>query len=136
MTFDARFPGSQDARDAGCRCPLMDNGYGDPGLAKDRGGWVVNGSCPLHGFASDQAPEGRLSGTATSVAPGSGPAAMQNSQQSEVERVTCPACNGSQRDLRATAPGHKPKDHGPCWRCRGFGTVIAANLNDARRDAA
>jgi hypothetical protein len=39
-------PGSDAARDAGCTCPVLDNGHG-----RGRGGgeYVVNHECPLHG---------------------------------------------------------------------------------------
>ena len=43
-------PGSPEAVDKGCTCPVMDNGYG-----KGRGGngeclgWWIAGDCPIHG---------------------------------------------------------------------------------------
>lgn len=43
-------PGTQDAREQGCRCPVMDNHSG-----KGRGGhgakygWFMREDCPLHG---------------------------------------------------------------------------------------
>lgn len=45
-------PGSDAARQAGCRCPVMDNcrGRGYMGLA---GVYVYNADCPLHGYAED-----------------------------------------------------------------------------------
>lgn len=48
--FELYKPGSDHALNAGCCCPVMDNGHGSESLAKDRGGWVVNADCPLHGF--------------------------------------------------------------------------------------
>lgn len=47
-------PGSQEARDRGCRCPVLDNAHGKGylGGAKDRQGrvqFVIKESCPLHG---------------------------------------------------------------------------------------
>lgn len=44
----APFPGSDQARDLGCICPVLDNGHGNPALTRDRGGWVVVVGCPLH----------------------------------------------------------------------------------------
>lgn len=43
-------PGSQEAIDHGCTCPVSDNGYGK-GVGGDgeRNGWWVNADCPLHG---------------------------------------------------------------------------------------
>jgi hypothetical protein len=39
-------PGSPDAINSGCTCPVIDNhhGRGDPR------GWWVSGDCPLHGM--------------------------------------------------------------------------------------
>ncbi len=45
-----RPPGSLQAYEAGCRCPVMDNSYGmgrfGDGL---KYGWWTNAACPLHG---------------------------------------------------------------------------------------
>lgn len=54
METNTPFPGSPDALARGCRCPSMDNGYGDPQLAHDRGGWWIAGDCPIHGVVSDE----------------------------------------------------------------------------------
>lgn len=47
-------PGSQAARDAGCRCPIIDNGYGKGiygGAIREPDGspafWYVD-DCPVH----------------------------------------------------------------------------------------
>ena len=42
-------PGSPEAVDQGCRCPVLDNarGVGYYGIS---GRWVYSGDCPLHGF--------------------------------------------------------------------------------------
>ena len=40
-------PGSREAVEAGCICPVMDNWRGDPELGRIRGFRVVVG-CPLH----------------------------------------------------------------------------------------
>lgn len=50
-------PGSSAARDAGCRCPVLDNshGLGYLGGVKDKDGetiFVVNAECPLHADTS------------------------------------------------------------------------------------
>jgi len=45
-------PGSDEAIDAGCKCPVLDNGHGR-GLYTDEKGerqFVIAGNCPLHGF--------------------------------------------------------------------------------------
>ena len=41
-------PGSDEALDQGCRCPVIDNGHGNEKLGKTRGFWI-NAECPLHG---------------------------------------------------------------------------------------
>lgn len=46
-------PGSQEAEDQGCTCPVMDNcrGRGYMGGAKDQRGmtvFVITGGCPVH----------------------------------------------------------------------------------------
>lgn len=43
-------PGSQEAVDKGCLCPVMDNAHG-AGIGGDgiRFGWWINEECPLHG---------------------------------------------------------------------------------------
>jgi hypothetical protein len=44
-------PGSDEAQTEGCRCPIVDNHYGD-GMYKDKDGvaiFVVNMACPIHG---------------------------------------------------------------------------------------
>lgn len=42
------FPGSREALDAGCICPVLDNGHGNLSLAQDRGGWWITVGCPIH----------------------------------------------------------------------------------------
>lgn len=45
---DTPNPGSDAALNLGCRCPVMDNGYGRGSLyGKDV--FVMYGHCPLHG---------------------------------------------------------------------------------------
>lgn len=44
-------PGSKEARDKGCTCAVMDNGYGR-GAQFDKDGnplFWISGDCPLHG---------------------------------------------------------------------------------------
>ena len=53
-------PGSDEARAAGCTCPIIDNHYG---AGQDRGGsepvFVINLECPVHGdWARRRAREG------------------------------------------------------------------------------
>ena len=40
-------PGSQDAIDQGCTCPIIDNGHGSDRIGKIRGFYISKG-CPLH----------------------------------------------------------------------------------------
>jgi len=44
-------PGTQEALDAGCLCPVLDNSHGKGymGLGEERGLYVYNGECPIHG---------------------------------------------------------------------------------------
>ncbi len=42
------YPGSAAAREHGCICPRIDNGHGNVGLARDRGGWIIVVGCPAH----------------------------------------------------------------------------------------
>ena len=45
-------PGSDEARQRGCRCPVLDNNHGR-GWGKDEHGndiFVYNMECPLHGI--------------------------------------------------------------------------------------
>jgi hypothetical protein len=41
-------PGSEEARRAGCTCPVMDNGHGRGYLGLE-GVYVYSLSCPIHG---------------------------------------------------------------------------------------
>ena len=45
-------PGSQEARERGCTCPVIDNNFGE-GMPDGHGGveFDMNFACPLHGFA-------------------------------------------------------------------------------------
>lgn len=45
------WPGSRKAIAAGCSCPVLDNGHGNLGLARDRGGWIMFSDCAVHGPA-------------------------------------------------------------------------------------
>ena len=44
-------PGSQEAIDAGCRCPVMDNHYGAGAYNDEKGEplFWINEDCPIHG---------------------------------------------------------------------------------------
>lgn len=44
---DVPNPGSDDALDAGCTCPVLDNGHGR-GHHGIEGRFVIRGGCPLH----------------------------------------------------------------------------------------
>ena len=59
-------PGSEDARRAGCICPILDNARGN-GWMNIPGVFVMREDCPLHGF---KVPNQKLSGV--EPAPGAG----------------------------------------------------------------
>lgn len=40
-------PGSDEAVEKGCTCPVLDNGRGDEKLGNTRGFWITE-NCPLH----------------------------------------------------------------------------------------
>lgn len=43
-------PGSIEASEAGCTCPILDNGHGRGYLGDgEKYGWVINQDCPIHG---------------------------------------------------------------------------------------
>lgn len=49
-------PGSREAVDRGCKCPVLDNGHGRGYLADgERFGFVINEGCPLHGTEAGKA---------------------------------------------------------------------------------
>jgi hypothetical protein len=50
-------PGSQEAQDQGCICPVMDNGRGDPEIGRIRGFVMVIG-CPIHAPETNSEKEG------------------------------------------------------------------------------
>ena len=54
MTRNPQKPGSDEALDAGCRCPVMDNGHGrgNYGNGEKYGWWVVE-DCPIHVMGVD-----------------------------------------------------------------------------------
>ena len=47
-------PGSDEAIDAGCTCPILDNahGRGQAGLGGTFNFWI-NANCPVHGMRGD-----------------------------------------------------------------------------------
>lgn len=47
---DGPAPGSPEAQEAGCKCPVLDNarGYGHMGMGA-KIGWWQSESCPIHG---------------------------------------------------------------------------------------
>ena len=42
-------PGSDEAIDLGCNCPVLDNGHGRGIVLNGERRWWITGSCPLHG---------------------------------------------------------------------------------------
>ena len=48
--MDKPYPGSAEALKNGCKCAVMDNGYGKGYLGDgEKYGWWVSGDCPIHG---------------------------------------------------------------------------------------
>lgn len=48
-------PGSDEAREMGCTCPVLDNAHGrGRGGDGEKFGWVVNGDCPMHGLKEEK----------------------------------------------------------------------------------
>lgn len=42
-------PGTKEARERGCKCPVIDNYHGlGRGGDGAKWGWIVNDGCPLH----------------------------------------------------------------------------------------
>ena len=50
-------PGSLEASDHGCTCPIMDNEYGK-GYMGMKDVYVYNGDCPMHGINGTQKKKG------------------------------------------------------------------------------
>ncbi len=49
-------PGSPEAVQRGCACPVIDNGHGRGHLGEgEKYGWWMNASCPLHGEPKEEA---------------------------------------------------------------------------------
>lgn len=48
MNFKIPNPGSDEAGEMGCTCPVMDNGHGNQELGDTRGFWISD-DCPIHG---------------------------------------------------------------------------------------
>ena len=46
-------PGSKEACDSGCKCPVMDNEYG-AGYHGQKGIFVISDDCPIHCFPPSQ----------------------------------------------------------------------------------
>jgi hypothetical protein len=53
MSLEVPKPGSPEAVDMGCSCPIMDNahGLGRFGLGKD---WWINSECKLHSLPVEE----------------------------------------------------------------------------------
>jgi len=53
---DLPTPGSKDATDQGCTCPVVDNHYGRGYFGfGDEYGWVMQEDCPIHGIKQEEA---------------------------------------------------------------------------------
>lgn len=48
MIGDPPTPGSQEAHDVGCRCPVIDNHYGHGVEVDGKYRFTVNLDCPVH----------------------------------------------------------------------------------------
>lgn len=46
-------PGSNEALDKGCTCPVLDNGHGNGVLWDGELSFWINAECPLHGTGSN-----------------------------------------------------------------------------------
>lgn len=46
-------PGSEEAVNQGCTCPVLDNGHGDEILGHVRGFWIDE-NCPLHAVQEEE----------------------------------------------------------------------------------
>lgn len=55
MGKDKLNPGSKEAQDQGCTCPILDNHYGQ-GVPDGNGkvNFWMNGDCPLHGLPTNK----------------------------------------------------------------------------------
>ena len=55
MTEKRPNPGSKEAQEMGCTCPVMDNHYGKGFMQGDDGPmfWMA-GDCPIHGVKEDE----------------------------------------------------------------------------------
>jgi len=42
-------PGSSNAMDMGCECPVLDNSFGKGSYSHGDGTWWINDGCPIHG---------------------------------------------------------------------------------------
>lgn len=50
-------PGSEEALDHGCTCPILDNNHGYcPPFGED--GWWINENCPLHSAVAKETAHG------------------------------------------------------------------------------
>lgn len=47
-------PGSPDAVNAGCKCPVYDNNHGEGVFYKGERQHWINGECPVHGIKEGQ----------------------------------------------------------------------------------
>ena len=47
-------PGSDEALERGCTCPVMDNAHGKGTGTGDPPDWWVSSDCPLHGTPADE----------------------------------------------------------------------------------
>lgn len=53
MTDDAPNPGSDEALQMGCQCPVLDNRYGKGAYKGKEGEFIISFSCPVHGVEDD-----------------------------------------------------------------------------------
>lgn len=57
MSAEKPNPGSDEARAAGCKCPVMDNNHGKYAPYPPDGWWMV-GDCPVHQYPAPVEQEG------------------------------------------------------------------------------
>lgn len=46
-------PGSDEALNMGCTCPVLDNGHGEGFVLDGQKSWWISDDCPLHGIKHD-----------------------------------------------------------------------------------
>lgn len=56
MTDEIPNPGSDEALEQGCKCPVLDNNFGRGAYKGRDGEFIIRANCPLHGNGENQYP--------------------------------------------------------------------------------